>query len=29
LNLEADSRELMERKFTEMKKLLGEPAHGH
>ena len=29
LNLEANSRDLMEKKFGEMKKILGEPAHGH
>jgi phosphomannomutase len=29
LNLEANTRELMDQKFTELKKVLGEPAHGH
>ena len=29
LNLEANSPPLMEQKFTELKKVLGEPAHGH
>jgi phosphomannomutase len=29
LNLEANTRELMEKKFAELKKILGEPAHGH
>jgi len=29
LNLEANKRDLMERKFAELKKILGEPAHGH
>jgi phosphomannomutase len=29
LNLEAKSRALMEKKFAEMKKILGEPVHGH
>ena len=29
LNLEANTKELMEQKFKELKKVLGEPAHGH
>jgi phosphomannomutase len=29
LNLEAKSKPLMEQKFAEMKKILGEPVHGH
>jgi phosphomannomutase len=29
LNLEAKTRDLMEQKFGEMKKALGEPVHGH
>jgi phosphomannomutase len=29
LNLEARSKELMEKKFAELKKVLGEPVHGH
>ena len=29
LNLEANSRDLMGKKFAELKKILGEPAHGH
>jgi phosphomannomutase len=29
LNLEANTKQLMEQKFTELKKVLGEPAHGH
>jgi phosphomannomutase len=29
LNLEAKSKDLMEQKFAELKKLLGEPVHGH
>lgn len=29
LNLEANSKDLLESKFAEMKKILGEPAHGH
>jgi len=29
LNLEAKSRELMQQKFGEIKKVLGEPVHGH
>jgi len=29
LNLEANSRPLMEQKFGELKKMLGEPMHGH
>ena len=29
LNLEATSPQLLDEKFQELKKLLGEPAHGH
>lgn len=29
LNLEASSKKLLDEKFVELKKLLGEPAHGH
>ena len=29
LNLEANNRDLMDKKFAELKKVLGEPAHGH
>jgi phosphomannomutase len=29
LNLEASSKQLLDEKFVELKKLLGEPAHGH
>jgi phosphomannomutase len=29
LNLEAKTRELLDKKFVELKKYLGEPAHGH
>src|SRR4029450_13064275 len=29
LNLEAKSPQLLEQKFKELKKVLGEPAHGH
>jgi phosphomannomutase len=29
LNLEAKTPQLMEEKFAELKKLLGEPVHGH
>ena len=29
LNLEANTPALMEQKFKELKKVLGEPAHGH
>jgi phosphomannomutase len=29
LNLEADSKQKMEQKLVELKKILGEPAHGH
>ena len=29
LNLEANKKELMEQRFKELKKVLGEPAHGH
>jgi phosphomannomutase len=29
LNLEAKTKELLDQKFTDLKKILGEPAHGH
>jgi phosphomannomutase len=29
LNLEAKSKAMMEEKFAELKKILGEPVHGH